>query len=130
MDKELKKNLPVSYPHGSPHQDGTEQILDELTIDCVSNSPPTFVANPAHMVVPADGSEGDTIITWNAGANAQIDWCGKVDDGPWTWSGLSTPAVGNTTIIVPIGTTNGYRFYATEGKERDPAKDAEAAKNF
>jgi hypothetical protein len=111
------------YPHGSPHQGGTEQLLGELTIDCVSNSPPTFVANPAHMVVPADGSEGDTIITWNAGAYAQIDWCGKVGDGPWTWSGLSTPAVGNTTVVVPIG-TYGYRFYAPGTATDCPASGA------
>jgi len=99
------------YPHGSPNQGGTTQLLGELTVDCVGNTPPTFTANPSHIIVPAGGTDGSTIITWNAPTYSQLDWCGKVDSGPWTWGGLSTPPVGNVKVLVPVGSTYGYRFY-------------------
>ncbi|MBZ0222806.1 MAG: hypothetical protein K8F35_07235 [Dokdonella sp.] len=103
------------YPHGSPNQGGTFQLLGELIVDCVSNSPPAFAANPAHIIVPAGGTEGSTIITWSAPNLAGLDWCGKVNNGAWIWGGLSTQPVGSTKVMVPLGTTYGYRFYPPGG---------------
>ncbi|MGN6517898.1 MAG: hypothetical protein ACTHK2_00555 [Dokdonella sp.] len=100
------------YPHGSQSQGGSFNLLGELTVDWATNSSPTFTANPAHVVVPAGAASGLSIITWSAAAYSQLDWCGKVDGGPWTWSGLSTPPVGKTTVSIPVGSTYGYRFYA------------------
>lgn len=99
------------YPHGSPNQGGTTQLLGELTVDCIGNTPPTFTANPSHVIVPAGGTDGSTIITWSAPTYSGLDWCGKVDNGAWTWAGLTTSPVGNIKVMVPLGTTYSYRFY-------------------
>ena len=100
------------YPSGSPNQGGTFNLLGELFVDAMAIGSVSFMAHPTHVVVPSGGTFGNTILTWNAPGYLGLDWCGKVNGGPWTWGGLSTDAAGKVTVPVPVGTTYGYRIYA------------------
>lgn len=99
------------YPQGSANQGGTTNLLGTLTANAAAAPSPTFSANPTHIIVPANATSGNTVVTWNAPGYTALDWCGKTNNGPWECGSLTTPASGTTTIPVPVGTTYGWRFY-------------------
>jgi len=98
------------YPHGSANQGGTYQLLGEVSVDATSSGAPTFSANPAHVIVPAGGTTGNTVVMYSAPAYTGLDWCRKIDAGSWTYA-ANSPAVGKSTLPVTVGSTYGIRFY-------------------
>jgi len=98
------------YPHGSANQGGTFQLLGEVTVDAVGSGAPTFTANPAHVIVPAGATTGNTVITWSAPTYSGIDWCKQTNSGPWAFV-LGTAPSGKSTLPVTVGDTYGLRFY-------------------
>lgn len=98
------------YPHGSVNQGGTYQLLGEVTVDAVGSGTPTFTANPAHVIIPAGSTTGNTVITWSATTYSGLDWCSNTNSGAWAFVISSAPS-GKSTLPVTVGNTYGLRFY-------------------
>ncbi len=88
---------------------GGSAVLATLSVTGVEAPLPTFKANPRRIV--ANGASGETTISWRAPGYEAIDWCGKIDDGPWQCGSLRTLPEGSTIIHVPVNTTYAWRFY-------------------
>ncbi|MGN6519995.1 MAG: hypothetical protein ACTHK2_11290 [Dokdonella sp.] len=94
------------YEHGN-----TSTILATASVQGLAAPAATFTASPAHVIVTS-GTDGPTVLTWNAPGYANLDWWGKVNSGPWQGGGLISAGAGSTTERIPAGSTYGYRLYA------------------
>jgi hypothetical protein len=92
-------------PHGA-----TSPVLATMTLTGVAAPAPTFVPNPAHVIVPVGQTSGSFLLTWNAPGYESLDITGSINGGAWS-APFNIGASGTTGDNIPVGSTYNYRFY-------------------
>lgn len=100
------------YAHGAATGCPSTGILASLTVTSTQGAQPTMSATPSTVVVPYGAQDAPSTIAWNAPGYSSVDWCGKINNGAWSFGGLQTGGSGSTVQPVPVNTTYAYRLYA------------------